>query len=75
MKRTCSQIDLDERRKIERWHHAGVSVDTIAEKLGRHRSGQKAARALGMRPNQFRKQFGKAKRHVWSNVSAASPFS
>ncbi len=35
MKRTYSQIDLDERRKIERWHHAGVAVDTIAEKLGR----------------------------------------
>jgi IS30 family transposase len=38
MKRTYSQIDLDERRKIERWRQAGVSVDTIAEKLGRHRS-------------------------------------
>lgn len=36
MKRTYSQIDLDERRKIERWRQAGVSVDTIAEKLGRH---------------------------------------
>ncbi|MBZ9874684.1 helix-turn-helix domain-containing protein [Mesorhizobium sp. BR1-1-9] len=29
---------MDERRKIERSHHAGVSVDAIAEKLGRHRS-------------------------------------
>lgn len=38
MKRTYSQIDLDERRKIERWRHAGVAVDAIAEKLGRHRS-------------------------------------
>lgn len=38
MKRTYSQIDLDERRKIERWRHAGVAVDVIAEKLGRHRS-------------------------------------
>ncbi|HEU4985538.1 MAG TPA: IS30 family transposase [Rhizobiaceae bacterium] len=38
MKRTYSQIDLDERRKIERWRHAGVSVEIIAEKLGRHRS-------------------------------------
>ncbi len=38
MKRTYSQLDLDERRKIERWHHAGMAVDTIAEKLGRHRS-------------------------------------
>lgn len=38
MKRTYSQIDLDERRKIERWRQAGVSVDAIAEKLGRHRS-------------------------------------
>jgi IS30 family transposase len=38
MKRTYSQIDLDERRKIERWRQAGVTVDVIAEKLGRHRS-------------------------------------
>ncbi len=38
MKRTYSQIDLDERRKIERWRQAGVGVDMIAEKLGRHRS-------------------------------------
>lgn len=38
MKRTYSQIDLDERRKIERWRQAGISVDAIAEKLGRHRS-------------------------------------
>ncbi len=38
MKRTYSQLDLDERRKIERWRHAGVAVDVIAEKLGRHRS-------------------------------------
>jgi hypothetical protein len=36
--RTYSQIDLDERRKIERWHAAKISVDVIAEKLGRHRS-------------------------------------
>lgn len=38
MKRTYSQIDLDERRKIERWRQAGASVEMIAEKLGRHRS-------------------------------------
>jgi IS30 family transposase len=38
MKRTYSQISLDERRKIARWRHAGVAVDVIAEKLGRHRS-------------------------------------
>lgn len=38
MKRTYSQIDLDERRKIARWRQAGVSVEVIAEKLGRHRS-------------------------------------
>jgi IS30 family transposase len=38
VKRTYSQIALDERRKIERWRHAGVTVDVIAEKLGRHRS-------------------------------------
>ena len=38
MERTYSQIDLDERRKIEHWRHAGATVDVIAEKLGRHRS-------------------------------------
>ncbi|TIP91643.1 MAG: integrase catalytic region, partial [Mesorhizobium sp.] len=31
MKRTYSQINLDARRKIERWRHAGVAVDVIAE--------------------------------------------
>ena len=36
MKRTYSQIDWDERRKIERWRQAGVNVEAIAEKLGRH---------------------------------------
>lgn len=38
MKRTYSQIDMDERRKIARWRSAGISVDVIAEKLHRHRS-------------------------------------
>jgi IS30 family transposase len=38
MERAYSQIDMDERRKIARWRMAGVSVDVIAEKLGRHRS-------------------------------------
>jgi transposase, IS30 family len=33
-----SQIGIEERRKIERWRAAKVSVDEIAEKLGRHRS-------------------------------------
>jgi IS30 family transposase len=37
-RRTHSQIDMDERRKIARWRTAGISVDVIAEKLGRHRS-------------------------------------
>lgn len=32
MKRTYSQIDLDERRNIARWRQAGFSVDVIAEK-------------------------------------------
>ncbi|MFW8642027.1 hypothetical protein ACOJBO_01180 [Rhizobium beringeri] len=31
MKRTYSQIDMDERRKIARWRTAGISVDVIAE--------------------------------------------
>jgi transposase, IS30 family len=35
---TYSHISLDERREIERWRLAKVSVDVIAEKLGRHRS-------------------------------------
>lgn len=38
MKRTYSQIDMDERRKIARWRTAGISVEVIAEKFGRHRS-------------------------------------
>lgn len=38
MDRTYSHIDLDERRKIARWRTAKLSVDVIAEKLGRHRS-------------------------------------
>jgi IS30 family transposase len=38
MKRTYSQIGIDERRKIARWRTAGISVEVIAEKLGRHRS-------------------------------------
>ncbi len=38
MQRTYSHIDLDERRKIARWRMTNISVETIAEKLGRHRS-------------------------------------
>ncbi len=38
MKRTYSQIDMDERREIARWRMAGIGVEVIAEKLGRHRS-------------------------------------
>lgn len=38
MRRTYSHIDLDERRKIARWRTAGLGVELIAEKLGRHRS-------------------------------------
>lgn len=38
MKRTYSHIDMDERRKIARWRTAGLTVDIIGEKLGRHRS-------------------------------------
>lgn len=33
MKRTCSQIDLDERRKIERWRQAGVMAAGSARNL------------------------------------------
>lgn len=35
MERTYAHIDLDERRKIARWRAANLSVDIIAEKLGR----------------------------------------
>lgn len=38
MKRTYSQIGVDERRKIARWRMAGICVDHIAAKLDRHRS-------------------------------------
>lgn len=37
-KRPYSQMSIEERREIERWRAAKVSVDEIAEKLGRHRS-------------------------------------
>jgi len=33
-----TQITLEERRKIERWRHARVSVDEMARVLNRHRS-------------------------------------
>jgi transposase, IS30 family len=38
MERSYSHIDLDERRKIARWRTAGLTIDAIAEQLGRHRS-------------------------------------
>jgi transposase, IS30 family len=38
MKRTYSQINLNERCKIARWRMAGNSVGIIAAKLGWHRS-------------------------------------
>ena len=38
MKRTYSQLNDDERRKLEQWRVAKISVDVIAEKLSRHRS-------------------------------------
>ena len=37
-KSAYSHIDMDERRKIERWQAAKISVNEIAQKLGRHRS-------------------------------------
>ncbi|OCJ12367.1 hypothetical protein A6U86_04910 [Rhizobium sp. AC27/96] len=36
MKRTYSHIDMDERRRIAHWRTVGLSVEIIAEKLGRH---------------------------------------
>lgn len=38
MKPTYSQSAMNERRKIARWRMAGIGVEVIAEKLGRHRS-------------------------------------
>lgn len=38
MERAYSHMDLDERRKIARWRTTGLSVEAIAERLGRHRS-------------------------------------
>lgn len=38
MQRTYSQIDLNGRRKLARWRGMGLSVNVIAEKIGRHRS-------------------------------------
>lgn len=36
MVRNYSQLTLDERRRIERWRQANVSVSKIAQTLGRH---------------------------------------
>lgn len=33
-----AQLSLEERRKIERWRHAKVSVNEMARVLKRHRS-------------------------------------
>lgn len=38
MKRPYKQLNLEERRKIEKWRAAKISVDMIAERLGRGRS-------------------------------------
>jgi IS30 family transposase len=38
MKRCYEQLSLEERRKTETWRAAKVSVDVIAERLGRNRS-------------------------------------
>jgi len=46
MKRTYSHIDLDERRKITRWRSARLSVDVIAEKLGKLRSTSRRSKLL-----------------------------
>lgn len=43
MERTYSHIDLEERRKIARWRTAGLSVEVIAEKLGRDQRGGRIA--------------------------------
>lgn len=36
--RPYKQLSLEERRKIEKWRSAKISVDVIAERLGRNRS-------------------------------------
>lgn len=38
LKRTCSHLIDDERRKVKQWRHARISPDVIAERLWRHRS-------------------------------------
>ncbi len=38
MSRTYAHLSLDERRKLDRWRDAQISVSEIAEKLGRARS-------------------------------------
>lgn len=38
MGRVFAQLTLEERRKIERWRHARVSVNEMARVLRRHRS-------------------------------------
>lgn len=38
MKRTYSHIELGERHKIARCRMAGLSIEIIAQKVGRHRS-------------------------------------
>jgi len=38
MGRVYAQLTLEERRKIERWRHARVSVNEMARVLQRHRS-------------------------------------
>ncbi|OKP63677.1 hypothetical protein BTE77_35515 [Ensifer adhaerens] len=74
MRRTYSQIDMDERRRIARWRAAGLSVTVIAEKLGRHRSTifRELSRNAFEDLIQFRKKFGKA--NVTSLVERVSRF-
>ncbi|MFT5797594.1 MAG: IS30 family transposase, partial [Candidatus Azotimanducaceae bacterium] len=38
MIKSYKQLSLEERRKIETWRAAKVSVDVIADRLGRNRS-------------------------------------
>jgi len=49
MERTYSHIDLDERRKIARWRMAGLGVEVIAEKLGRHRGRKQPSIVVALR--------------------------
>lgn len=69
MDRTYSHIDLDERRKIARWRTAKLSVDVIAEKLGRHRSTIFRELKLNQLTSSDQHQLCQAVANMWREIS------